>query len=140
MAPCAGRASLRLHLKWIAALKQVVVGTACTESRHMLDISYPVSNGQVRDWGAMERVWDHTFEHILKLDAAARARTYILLTEPPLNPLSNRQVRTKQARWRARWHYTVEMMTETLGATCLSCMLMQWTQCLKQHQALDCMP
>ena len=57
----------------------------------MLDISYPISNGQVQDWDAMERVWDHTFEHVLKLDAAARARTNILLTEPPLNPLVNRQ-------------------------------------------------
>ena len=57
----------------------------------MLDISYPVSNGQVQDWDAMESVWDYTFEHVLKLDAAARARANILLTEPPLNPLSNRQ-------------------------------------------------
>ena len=72
-------------------VEQVVVGTACADSRHMLDISYPVSNGQVQDWDAMERVWDHTFEHVLNLDAAARARTNILLTEPPLNPLSNRQ-------------------------------------------------
>ncbi|CAL5225629.1 g8484 [Coccomyxa viridis] len=70
---------------------EVVVGTACADSRHMLDISYPVSNGQVQDWDAMERVWDHTFEHVLNLDAAARARTNILLTEPPLNPLSNRE-------------------------------------------------
>ncbi len=67
------------------------MGTACADSRHLLDISYPISNGQVQDWDAMERVWDHTFEHVLKLDAAARARTNILLTEPPLNPLSNRQ-------------------------------------------------
>ena len=80
-------------------IEQVVVGIACAESRHMLDISYPVSNGQVQAWGAMEAVWDHTFEHLLKLDAAARARTYILLTEPPLNPLSNRQEHMKQARW-----------------------------------------
>ena len=40
----------------------------------------------------MFKVWDHTFEHVLKLDAAARSRTRILLTEPPLNPLSNRRV------------------------------------------------
>ena len=70
---------------------QVIVGAACADSRHILDISYPVSNGQVQDWIAMERVWDHTFEHILKLDAAARARTNILLTEPPMNSLQNRQ-------------------------------------------------
>ena len=70
---------------------QAVVGTACLENRHVLDISYPISNGQVQDWEGMFKVWDHTFEHVLKLDAAARSRTRILLTEPPLNPLSNRQ-------------------------------------------------
>ena len=70
---------------------QAVVGAACSENRHVLDISYPISNGQVQDWEGMFKVWDHTFEHVLKLDAAARSRTRILLTEPPLNPLSNRQ-------------------------------------------------
>ena len=80
-----------LHLSQLTACGQVVVGAACAEGRHMLDISYPVSNGQVQDWGAMEKVWDHTFEHVLKLDPAARARTNILLTEAPLNPLHNRQ-------------------------------------------------
>ena len=70
---------------------QAVVGTACSENRHVLDISYPISNGQVQDWEGMFKVWDHTFKHVLKLDAAARSRTRILLTEPPLNPLSNRQ-------------------------------------------------
>ena len=74
----------------------------------MLDISYPVSNGQVQDWGAMEKVWDHTFEHMLKLDAAARARTNILLTEPPLNPLHNRQDHPLPPR-RLAW------LTVTLG-------------------------
>ena len=72
-------------------MMQAVVGTACSGNRHVLDISYPISNGQVQDWEGMFRVWDHTFEHVLKLDAAARSRTRILLTEPPLNPLSNRQ-------------------------------------------------
>ena len=71
---------------------QAVVGAACSENRHVLDISYPISNGQVQDWEGMFKVWDHTFQHVLKLDAAARSRTRILLTEPPLNPLSNRQV------------------------------------------------
>ena len=75
-------------------MMQAVVGTACSENRHVLDISYPVSNGQVQDWDGMFKVWDHTFEHVLKLDAAARSRTRILLTEPPLNPLSNRQEHT----------------------------------------------
>ena len=39
----------------------------------------------------MLHVWDHAFEQVLQLDAAARARSRILLTEPPLNPLSSRR-------------------------------------------------
>ena len=90
-------------------MMQAVVGTACSENRHVLDISYPVSNGQVQDWDGMFKVWDHTFEHVLKLDAAARSRTRILLTEPPLNPLSNRQEHT------ASLSSTLDGLTEPLS-------------------------
>ena len=106
-------------------MAQVVVGTSCAEGRHMLDISYPVSNGQVQDWDAMARVWDHTFEHVLKLDAAARARTNILLTEPPLNPLVNRQdteLIMQCPAW-AQHHYFAKQITSSLVQvlTCPCC-------------------
>ncbi|CAL8466914.1 g6450 [Coccomyxa elongata] len=71
--------------------KQVFVGHDCTARRHDLDINYPISNGLVQSWEDMQHVWDHTFENILRIDSHARAESRILLTEPPLNPLSNRQ-------------------------------------------------
>lgn len=69
---------------------QVFVGNDCTNRRHELDISYPVSNGLVQSWEDMQHVWDHTFEDVLRMDSHARAESRILLTEPPLNPISNR--------------------------------------------------
>lgn len=60
------------------------------ERRKELDISYPISNGLVQNWEEMQSVWDYTFEHALRVDSHARASSRILLTEPPLNPLSNR--------------------------------------------------
>ena len=103
-------------------LLQVVVGSACAEGRHMLDISYPVSDGQVQDWEAMQKVWDHTFEHRLKLDANARARARILLTEPPLNPLSNRQA-------------SIQPPSAMLHAA--SCVDMPGSPCLRQDWRKD---
>ena len=68
-----------------------MVGDECVERAHELDISYPMSHGLVQSWADMLHVWDHTFERVLELDAGARARSRILLTEPPMNPLSSRQ-------------------------------------------------
>lgn len=70
---------------------QVFVGNECTSRRHELDISYPICNGLVQSWEDMHHVWDHTFDDVLRMGSHARAESRILLTEPPLNPISNRQ-------------------------------------------------
>jgi actin-related protein len=44
-----------------------VVGAACADLRHQLDISYPVSNGIVQNWDEMGHVWDHAFFSELKV-------------------------------------------------------------------------
>ena len=69
----------------------VLVGDECMERAHELDLSYPIAHGLVQSWEDMLHVWDHTFGRVLGLDATARARSRILLTEPPLNPLANRR-------------------------------------------------
>ena len=38
-----------------------MVGDECSQLRQMLDISYPMDNGIVRNWEDMGTVWDHTF-------------------------------------------------------------------------------
>uniref|UniRef100_A0A914WNG1 Actin-related protein 2 n=1 Tax=Plectus sambesii TaxID=2011161 RepID=A0A914WNG1_9BILA len=70
-------------------IKDLMVGEECTQLRHMLDVSYPMENGIVRNWDDMGHVWDHTFGPE-KLDIDPKD-CKLLLTEPPLNPHSNRE-------------------------------------------------
>uniref|UniRef100_A0A672NF85 Zgc:101810 n=1 Tax=Sinocyclocheilus grahami TaxID=75366 RepID=A0A672NF85_SINGR len=66
-----------------------MVGDEASECRSMLEVSYPMEIGIVRCWEDMLHLWDHTFGpqrlNINPPDCKA------LLTEPPLNPLKNRQ-------------------------------------------------
>ena len=66
-----------------------MVGEEASQLRHMLEISYPMDNGIVRNWDDMGHVWDYTFgEQCLNIDPKG---CRILLTEPPMNPLKNRE-------------------------------------------------
>lgn len=69
-------------------LKDVMVGDECAKFRSFLDCNYPVDNGIVRNWEDMKVVWNHTFFDKLKIDPK---ECRILLTEPPMNPTSNRE-------------------------------------------------
>uniref|UniRef100_A0A915AQ35 Actin-related protein 2 n=1 Tax=Parascaris univalens TaxID=6257 RepID=A0A915AQ35_PARUN len=70
-------------------IKDLMVGEECTQLRQMLDCSYPMENGIVRNWDDMGHVWDYTFGPE-KLDIDPK-ECKLLLTEPPLNPSSNRE-------------------------------------------------
>jgi actin-related protein 2 len=52
--------------------------------RHM-----QMENGIVKRWDDMQHLWDYTFFEKMKIDPAGRK---ILLTEPPMNPLKNREM------------------------------------------------
>jgi len=65
-----------------------MVGDEAAKLRSMLQITYPLENGIVRNWEEMEYIWDYTFHEKLKI---APNETKILLTEPPLNPIANRK-------------------------------------------------
>jgi actin-related protein 2 len=54
----------------------------------MLETSYPVHEGIVKDWVGMKHVWDYTFFDKMKIDPKEHK---ILLTEPPMNPLNNQK-------------------------------------------------
>jgi len=47
-----------------------------------------MENGIVKRWDDMQHVWDYTFYDKMNLDPTGRK---ILLTEPPMNPLKNRE-------------------------------------------------
>ncbi|KAJ5066065.1 actin-related protein [Anaeramoeba ignava] len=68
-------------------IKDIMVGEEAAKVRNMLQISYPLENGIVRNWEDMEILYDYTFEK-LHIDGPNNS---ILLTEAPLNPTSNRE-------------------------------------------------
>jgi len=67
-------------------LKDIMVGDECAKHRAMLETSYPIENGIVKDWEGMIHLWDYTFNERMKIDPTEHN---ILLTEPPMNPKSN---------------------------------------------------
>lgn len=68
-------------------MQDIVVGQQCSQHRHSLEVSYPITNGIVQKWDDMQHVWNHTFYEQLQIDPT---ECKILLTDPPLNPKENR--------------------------------------------------
>lgn len=88
--PCmVGRPSLNyMEAAGGEGIKDIMVGEACSTNRHQLEVRYPISNGIVQNWDDMGYIWDHTFRDVLKVDPT---ECKILLTDPPLNPIKNRE-------------------------------------------------
>lgn len=69
-------------------IKDIMCGDEAAAARTMLQVSYPMENGIVKKWDDMQHLWDYTFFEKMKVDTTGRK---ILLTEPPMNPLKNRE-------------------------------------------------
>nr|KAG5695943.1 hypothetical protein BaRGS_017524 [Batillaria attramentaria] len=66
-----------------------MVGDEASQLRSMLEVNYPMDNGIVRNWEDMIHLYDHTFgKERLNVDTR---NSRILLTEPPMNPMKNRE-------------------------------------------------
>ena len=83
--------------------KDVYVGEDAQIKRGVLNTSYPIEEGYIKDWEDMEKVWKHTVYDELKVTPEEHP---ILLTEAPQNPDENREKMT-------------EMMFEVFNAPCL---------------------
>lgn len=86
---CVGRPTLRAEEDVIGDidLKAVMCGDEADSARRGLRISYPIDNGKVLNWDDMEHLWNYIFFDKLKIDPSERR---IMLTEAPMNPMSNR--------------------------------------------------
>lgn len=69
-------------------LKDIMVGDEAAKLRNMLQVTYPIDNGIVRNWDDMQYVWDYTFFEKLKINPT---ESKIMLTEAPMNPTQNRK-------------------------------------------------
>jgi actin len=67
--------------------KDSYVGKEADEKRPLLYISNPIQHGHIMDWEAMEKIWSHTYENELVVDATEHP---IMLTEPPANAKADR--------------------------------------------------
>ncbi|XP_014236275.1 actin-related protein 2 isoform X1 [Trichogramma pretiosum] len=78
-----------IDVKQELSVRDLMVGEEASKLRSMLEISYPMQNGIVRNWEDMCHVWDYTFGPE-KMNINPR-ECKILLTEPPMNPITNRE-------------------------------------------------
>jgi actin-related protein 2 len=71
-----------------AVIKDLMIGDEAAQNRTYLQITQPMEHGIVRNWEDMGHLWDYTFYEKLRVDPTDRK---VLLTEPPMNPKTNRQ-------------------------------------------------
>jgi actin-related protein 2 len=84
-----GRPLLRFEEKVAdIEIKDIMCGDEAAKLRSMLECTYPIEEGIVRNWEDMEHLWNYTFHEKLRINPSEHK---ILLTEPPLNPLKNRE-------------------------------------------------
>jgi len=70
-------------------IKDLMIGEEASELRSMLEVNYPMENGIVRNWEDMTHLYDYTFgPEKMNLDTT---NSRVLLTEPPMNPMKNRE-------------------------------------------------
>lgn len=69
-------------------VKDLMIGDEAAELRNILQMSYPMENGIIRNWEDMRHLWNYTFDEKLKVDPRD---SKILLTEAPMNPRANRE-------------------------------------------------
>lgn len=78
------------HVRAMAGAREgdVFIGPMAQDLRGLLKINYPLEHGIVTDWDDMERIWQYVYQEGLKTLSEDHP---VLLTEPPLNPRSNRE-------------------------------------------------
>ncbi|XP_072179550.1 actin, cytoplasmic 1-like isoform X1 [Diadema setosum] len=79
-----------LHHHWQAASegRATYVGDDAQRRRATLSLHYPIEHGVVSDWDDMETIWRYLFLDEMRVDPGVHP---VLMTEPPLNPLYNRE-------------------------------------------------
>merc|ERR1711998_502948 len=72
--------------------KEEYIGDEADKLRGVLNVSYPIASGIVKDWELMNKVWEYCFTNELRIDPTENR---IMLTEAPLNPKANREKMTE---------------------------------------------
>ena len=65
-------------------------GDEANPYRALLDISYPITEGTVKNWDDFSKLWDYTFRSKMGLEND-KSDKFLLITEAALNPKQNRE-------------------------------------------------
>ncbi len=77
---------------FIESEKQGYVGEEALQLKDILNFFYPIEKGIITDWEVMEKIWNFAFHFDLRVDPRDHP---LILTEPPLNPRSNKEIMTE---------------------------------------------
>ena len=66
-----------------------------TDYREMLSLTYPVQNGLITNWDAMEKFWHYTFHTEMGIVPEEHP---VLLADSPINTKSHREKTTQVSR------------------------------------------
>jgi len=69
--------------------KSLYLGDEAQKMRGVLDMSYPIIHGVVKNWDDMTAVWEHTIVNELRIEPN---ECNLMLTEAPMNPKANREM------------------------------------------------
>lgn len=70
-------------------LKEIMFGDEASPYRALLDITYPIDEGRVRNWDDFSALWEYTFKTRMGIKDLSDKK--ILVTEAALNPKKNRE-------------------------------------------------
>lgn len=83
-----GRPILRTQTKYKNVdIQPIMVGHEASRVRNLLDLSYPMETGIIKNWEDQNHVWKYGFD-LLKVNTK---ETRVLVTEPVNNPMSSRE-------------------------------------------------
>nr|XP_040142682.1 uncharacterized protein LOC120889967 [Ictidomys tridecemlineatus] len=64
------------------------IGDEVQNKRGILNLQYPISRGAITNWDNMEKIWHHSFYHVLNI---APEEHPLMVTEPPLSKTSTKE-------------------------------------------------
>ena len=68
--------------------KDFYIGLDAEDIRGVLNLNYPIKEGNIIDWSEMENIWKYIFTNELRVDPSEH---YIMISDSPMNPKINKE-------------------------------------------------
>ena len=72
-------------------LKPIMLGDEVSPVRSLLELTYPMEEGIIKNAGDMEILWDYVLQKKLKINKSDFKNRKLLITEAPNNPTKNKE-------------------------------------------------